>query len=94
MTYLGMPLGAHYKDPSIWNSILEKMERRLSRWKQLYLSKGSKLILLKSTLSSFPTFFFIFYYYYYYYFFISVHYSSSCNNQIGEDTKEFPLGDF
>ena len=57
MTYLGMPLGAHYKDPSIWNSILEKMERRLSRWKQLYLSKGSKLILLKSTLSSFPTFF-------------------------------------
>ena len=34
MTYLGMPLGAHYKDPSIWNSILEKMERRLSRWKQ------------------------------------------------------------
>ena len=90
MTYLGMPLGAHYKDPSIWNSILEKMERRLSRWKQLYLSKGSKLILLKSTLSSFPTFFII----YYFYFFISVHYSSSCNNQIGEDTKEFPLGDF
>ena len=62
MTYLGMPLGAHYKDPSIWNSILEKMERRLSRWKQLYLSKGSKLILLKSTLSSFPTFYFYFFY--------------------------------
>ena len=62
MTYLGMPLGAHYKDPSIWNSILEKMERRLSRWKQLYLSKGSKLILLKSTLSSFPTFYFYFIY--------------------------------
>ena len=24
MTYLGMPLGAHYKDPLIWNSIQEK----------------------------------------------------------------------
>ena len=60
MTYLGMPLGAHYKDPSIWNSILEKMERRLPRWKQLYLSKGSKLIFLNSTLSSFPTFLFIY----------------------------------
>ena len=30
MTYLGMPLGAHYKDSSIWNPIVEKMERRLS----------------------------------------------------------------
>uniref|UniRef100_A0A7N2KVN7 Reverse transcriptase domain-containing protein n=1 Tax=Quercus lobata TaxID=97700 RepID=A0A7N2KVN7_QUELO len=29
MIYLGMPLGAHYKDSSIWNPIIEKMERRL-----------------------------------------------------------------
>ena len=57
MNYLGMPLGAHYKDPSIWNSILDKMERRLSGWKQLYLFKGGRLILLKSTLSSLPTYF-------------------------------------
>ena len=28
--YLGMPLGAHYKDSSIWNPIIEKMEKRLS----------------------------------------------------------------
>ena len=32
------------------------MERRLSGWKQLYLSKGGRLTLLKSTLSSLPTF--------------------------------------
>ena len=36
MIYLGMPLGAHYKDSSIWNPIIEKMERRLSGWKRLY----------------------------------------------------------
>ena len=30
MIYLGMPLGTHYKDSSIWNPIIEKMERRLS----------------------------------------------------------------
>ena len=30
MTYLGMPLRAHYKDSSIWNPIIEKMERQLS----------------------------------------------------------------
>ena len=40
MIYLGMPLGSHFKDPSIWNPIIEKMEKKLSSWKRLYLSKG------------------------------------------------------
>ena len=31
MTYLGMPLGASHKSPSIWNPILEKFERKLAR---------------------------------------------------------------
>ena len=30
LAYLGMPLGASYKAVSIWNPILEKIERRLS----------------------------------------------------------------
>ena len=29
MKYLGLPLGAHFKDRSIWNPILEKVERNL-----------------------------------------------------------------
>ena len=57
MTYLGMPLGASYKSPSIWNPILEKIQRKLAGWKKLYLSKGGRLTLLKSTLSSLPTYF-------------------------------------
>ena len=57
MTYLGMPLGASHKSPSIWNPILEKIERKLEGWKKLYLSKGGRLTLLKSTLSSLPTYF-------------------------------------
>ena len=36
MTYLGMPLGAHYKDLPIRNPIIEKMEMRLSGWKRLF----------------------------------------------------------
>ena len=56
MTYLGMSLGASHKSLSIWNSILEKIERKLARWK-LYLLKGARLTLLKSTLSSLPTYF-------------------------------------
>ena len=42
---------------SIWNPILEKMERRLEGWKHLYLSKGGRVTLIKSTLSNLPTYF-------------------------------------
>ena len=57
MTYLGMPLGASHKSPSIWNPILENIESKLVGWKKLYSSKGGRLTLLKSTLSSLPTYF-------------------------------------
>ena len=57
MTYFGMPLGASHKSPTIWNPILEKIKRKLARWKKMYLSKGGRLILLKITLSSLPTYF-------------------------------------
>ena len=30
MKYLGLPLGEKFKDKSIWNPILEKMERKLA----------------------------------------------------------------
>ena len=54
--YLGMPLGTSFKAASIWNPILEKMEKKLLGWKRLYLSKGGRLTLLRSTLSSLPTY--------------------------------------
>ena len=57
MSYLGMPLGASHKSPSIWNPILEKIGQKLAGWKKLYLSKGGRLMLPKSTLSSLPTYF-------------------------------------
>ena len=57
MKYLGLPLGAKFKDKTIWNPILEKMERRLTGWKRLYLSKRGRVTLNKSTLSNLPTYF-------------------------------------
>ena len=57
MKYLGLLLGANVRDSSIWNPIIEKMERRLAGWKRLYLSKGGKVTLIKSTLSNLPTYF-------------------------------------
>ena len=50
-------MGTSFKIASIWNPILEKMEKNLSGWKCLYLSKGGRLTLLKSTLSSLPMYF-------------------------------------
>ena len=52
-----MPLGAHFKDASICKPILERVEKKLSGWKRLYLSKGGELTLLKSTLSSLLTYY-------------------------------------
>lgn len=57
MNYLGLPLGANHKSKAIWAPILEKMECHLSEWQRLYLSKGGRATLIKSTLSSLPTYF-------------------------------------
>ena len=57
MKYLGMSLGTPFKTASIWNPILEKIEKKLSSWNRIYLSKGGRLTLLKSTFSSLPTYY-------------------------------------
>ena len=57
LKYLGLPLGAKFKNLSVWNPILERMERRLAGWKRMYLPKGGKVTLIKSSLSSLPTYF-------------------------------------
>jgi hypothetical protein len=57
MTYLGLPLGESFKSLSIWNGVIEKVERRLASWKKLYLSKGGRVTLIHSTLSSIPTYY-------------------------------------
>jgi hypothetical protein len=57
MTYLGPPLGSPFKSKVVWNTIMEKVERRLSKWKKIYLSNGGRLTLIKSMISSLPTYF-------------------------------------
>ena len=55
--YLGLLLGEKFKDVTIWNPILEKMERKLASLKKLYISKGGRITLIKSALSNLPTYF-------------------------------------
>ncbi|RVW55429.1 putative ribonuclease H protein [Vitis vinifera] len=57
ISYLGLPLGAPYKSTRVWDVVEERFRQRLSLWKRQYLSKGGRLTLLKSTLSSLPTYF-------------------------------------
>ncbi|XP_019267660.1 PREDICTED: uncharacterized protein LOC109244948 [Nicotiana attenuata] len=54
--YLGMPLGAKSKSKLIWNSVIEKCEKKLARWKSQYLSLGGRLTLINSVLDSLPTY--------------------------------------
>ena len=63
MKYLGLPLGAKFKDKTIWNPILEKIEHRLEGWKRLYLSKGGRVILIKSTHLIYPLIFNLYFLY-------------------------------
>jgi hypothetical protein len=57
LKYLGLPLGAPFKAKSIWDDVVGKIERRLVNWKWMYLSKGGRVTLIKSTLSNLPTYF-------------------------------------
>ena len=55
--YLGLPLGAPHRALGIWDSIEERFRKRLSSWKRQYISKGERLTLIRSTLSSLPIYF-------------------------------------
>lgn len=52
LCYLGLPLGAPFKSKAIWDKVVEKMKKRQASWNKIYLSKGERLTLIKSTLSS------------------------------------------
>jgi hypothetical protein len=55
--YLGLPLGASYKSIHIWDGGTKKIERRLANWKRLFLSKGGRVTLIKSTLANLHKYF-------------------------------------
>ena len=56
-TYSGLPLGAPHKLVGVWDSIEEIFRKRLASWKRQYISKGGRLTLIQSTLSSLPLYF-------------------------------------
>ena len=56
-SYLGLPLGAKHKALGVWDSIEERYHKKLVAWKTQYISKGGRITLIRSTLSSLPIYY-------------------------------------
>jgi hypothetical protein len=61
IVYLGLPIGGDLRKLDFWRPILNSNVSRLSNWKSKFLSFGSRLILLKSVMSSLPVYFLSFF---------------------------------
>ena len=56
-SYLGLFLGASFKSLRTWKIMEERFQKWFKMWKRQYLSKGMRLTLVKSTLSSLPIYY-------------------------------------
>ncbi|GKB35100.1 RNA-directed DNA polymerase, eukaryota, reverse transcriptase zinc-binding domain protein [Tanacetum coccineum] len=57
MKYLGVPVGSNMARCANWDVIINKFSSKLSQWKARLISVGGRLSLIKSVLSSLPTYF-------------------------------------
>nr|GEW62816.1 RNA-directed DNA polymerase, eukaryota [Tanacetum cinerariifolium] len=55
--YLGSIVGGNMNRLHAWNDIVDRIKRRLSKWKMTSLSIGGRLTLVKSVLGSMPIFY-------------------------------------
>lgn len=56
MNYLGMPLTVKRPTRACYLPLIEKIERRLEGWKGKLISRGGRLQLINSVMSSIPTY--------------------------------------
>lgn len=56
--YLGLPIGAKMSRCHHWNKLVERFQKRLSKWKSKSLSFGWRLTLIKSVLGSLGVYYF------------------------------------
>jgi len=55
--YLGMPVGGCHKRCEFWDEVVNRIKRRLGRWKGRYISMAGRICLIKSILSSIHLFY-------------------------------------
>lgn len=56
-TYLGLPLNGNPKKEIFWLPINEKLQIRLCKWNNLFISKGGRHTILQSILTNLPTYY-------------------------------------
>ena len=57
LSYIGLPLGAPFKSMAVWGGVKKRFRKKLAMWKNQYISKGRRLTLIQSTLSSMSIYF-------------------------------------
>ena len=55
--YLGLPLGGNPRKQDFWEPVVSKVKKRLDGWKKAFLSRGGRLTLIHSVLSSIPIYY-------------------------------------
>ncbi|XP_062109433.1 uncharacterized protein LOC133820653 [Humulus lupulus] len=55
--YLGLPLGDSPRSKGFWEPVISKCANRLDSWKSAFLSRGGRLTLIQSVLSSIPVYY-------------------------------------
>ena len=51
-THLGLLMGSPHKSVVVWDGVEERFRKRLTMWKRQFISKGGRITLIWSTLSS------------------------------------------
>lgn len=57
ITYLGLPLGSSLNSPHLWLLFIDRLDKRISRWKGRLLSRWGRLVLLRVVLQDISTYF-------------------------------------
>ncbi|XP_026440734.1 uncharacterized protein LOC113339717 [Papaver somniferum] len=57
LKYLGIPVGATSRESSIWDSVIEKFQKKLALWKRKFFTKSGRVTLIRTSLSSLPIYF-------------------------------------
>lgn len=57
LTYLGLPLGGNPLSESFWCPVIDRVRKRLDGWKKAFISKGGRMVLIQSVLSSIPIYY-------------------------------------
>jgi len=60
-TYLEIPIRENPKKIGLWDTMIQKIKKRLTRWKGKILTSANRVCLIKSTLNFLPLFYLSFF---------------------------------